>query len=831
MPFYVQGVSVEGIRGVNKKLSLNLSKGVNLLYGPNGVGKSSILQSIEWCITGNVSYLTASEFKREDAIVNLFNPKKKGEVSVILKDEDGRTIIITRRRRMAKSTTRGTSDLEVNIDGKVLTNEDAQNALTKILGITPEDFPKTAYLHQEAIRDIVTMDPEERSRTIDKLLGTIEIRDLSEALDVKRMILSAKKRLQSRIDTLERDKIQFVTRMKERLSLQRAALMSKGYKVSELIIENLTILTEDVIEDIISAADQLGAPKPAIGKLEPSTKVIGEILSQTDKIITELDRFRSNAYRTQEERRLRLESLKNQYNQAESELEEFRSYTPESLLSEKKGVDSQIIQFDSQIKGLRNILTGLTTSKAKLEASAKLISSYETRLKGIEQKYGDERKHLDLIQEKDQKQINLGKEIEKFATYDKLISLALQYIDEAKPKDCPVCSQSIDYASILKKLTREVKVHVSTEMNKLKSEQGGIRKEISEIKESLEEYRRVKNLLAGERTKLESITREIEGIVKEKIGPEFEIDSKINSINQQLLSIESQRSTLVTKSAELGQKYDIFMRRLRRLEEVQNNMQQETGSSLTGRELLNVIDKEIDKLREKAKFYESTAQIDAIIGRITKVKEIHGYLRDKEEVEQLEQELPQITKLVEDLKKKIDELTMLETSLESIRQAALQYERDVVVTTLESLKDSINRHYNSIKGHPYFSKLQLEIEREEPLIYSVKAIGENPAYSTYIPTRFSNAQMNAVALSLFLANNEKLAGNLPLLIFDDPSQNLDAIHRKAFANLLKNLAENRQIILATQDENLKDEVSSSIEKDMQLLSFLAWSTEGPEVAS
>lgn len=829
MVFYLQEISVEGIRGINKKLPLKLSKGVNLLFGPNGVGKSSILQSIEWCITGNVSYLTASEFKREDAIVNLFHPKKKGEVSVILKDEAGRTMIITRRRKMEKSTKRGTSDLEVNIDGKVLTNEDAQNTLTKILGITPEDFPKAAYLHQEAIRDIVTMDPEERSRTIDKLLGTIEIRDLSEALDVKRTILSAKKRLQTRIDTLERDKIQFVTRMKERLSSQKATLMSKGYKGSELSIENLTVLTEDIIEDIISTADQLGAPKPAIGKPEPSTKVIGEILGQMDKIVTELDRFRSSAYRAQEERRIRLENLKNQYNQAESELEEFRSYTPESILSEKKGVDSQIIQFDSQIKGLRNILTGLTTTKAKLEASNKLMSSYETRLKEIEQKYGDERKHLDLIQEKDQKQINLGKEIEKFATYDKLINLALQYIDEAKPKECPVCSQSIDHASVLEKLAKEVKVHASAEMNRLKNEQGRIRKEISEIKESLEEYRRVKNLLSGERTKLESITREIEGIIKEKIGPGFEIDGRINSINQQISSIESLRSTLVTKSMELGQKYDIFMRRLRRLEEVQSNMQRETGSSLTGSELLNMIENEINKLGEKAKFYESTAQIDAIIGRITKVKEIHGYLRDKEEVEQLEQELPQITKLVEDLKRRIDELTMLEASLESIRQIALQYEKDVVVTTLESLKDSINRYYNSIKGHPYFSKLQLEIEREEPLIYSVKAIGEDPTYSTYIPTRFSNAQMNIVALSLFLANNEKLAGNLPLLIFDDPSQNLDAIHRKAFANLLKNLTENRQIILATQDENLKDEVSGLIGKDMQLLSFSAWSTEGPKV--
>ena len=389
----------------------------------------------------------------------------------------------------------------------------------------------------------------------------------------------------------------------------------------------------------------------------------------------------------------------------------------------------------------------------------------------------------------------------------------------------------IDHTSVLEKLTREVKVHVTAKIDRLKIEQKEIEKKIEEIKKNLVEYRRVKNLFIDERTRLESITKEIEEITKEKIGAGFEIDSKINSINQQISGLEDQRSTLTIKSAELGQKYDTLMRRLKRLKETQLIIQQETKSSLTGKELLSVIEKEIDKSKEKAKFYESTEQIDAIISRVTKVKEMHGYLKDKEEVEQLERELPQVTKLVEDLKKRIDELTMLEASLETIRQLTLQYEREVVTTILEYLKDSINKYYNSVKGHPYFTKLQLEIEKEEPLIYSIKGIGEDQAHSTYIPTRFSNAQMNVVALSLFLANNEKLAGNLPLVIFDDPSQNLDEDHKKAFANLLKNLAENRQIILATQDESLKNDVSGLIGKDMQLLSFSAWSTEGPKVVS
>lgn len=84
MTYSIREVSIEGVRGVNKRLSLPLHDAVNLFYGPNGVGKSSILQSIEWCLTGKISYLTGPDFMREDAIVNLFHPKKKAEVSVAI---------------------------------------------------------------------------------------------------------------------------------------------------------------------------------------------------------------------------------------------------------------------------------------------------------------------------------------------------------------------------------------------------------------------------------------------------------------------------------------------------------------------------------------------------------------------------------------------------------------------------------------------------------------------------------------------------------------------------------------------------------------------------
>ncbi|MGH2638937.1 MAG: ATP-binding protein, partial [Rhabdochlamydiaceae bacterium] len=93
-----------GIRGINSNLHLVLSKEMTVLFGPNGSGKTSLLQAVEWCLTGQLPYLAGADFRKEDAIVNLFNDGKRAEVVLILKDGD-QAIEVIRTRKMGKTTT------------------------------------------------------------------------------------------------------------------------------------------------------------------------------------------------------------------------------------------------------------------------------------------------------------------------------------------------------------------------------------------------------------------------------------------------------------------------------------------------------------------------------------------------------------------------------------------------------------------------------------------------------------------------------------------------------------------------------------------------------
>jgi len=131
-------------------------------------------------------------------------------------------------------------------------------------------------------------------------------------------------------------------------------------------------------------------------------------------------------------------------------------------------------------------------------------------------------------------------------------------------------------------------------------------------------------------------------------------------------------------------------------------------------------------------------------------------------------------------------------------------------------------------GHPVFHEISISIERREPLIYSIRAEGNEG--STYIPTRFSTAQMNCVAIALFLANNQKLAANFGTILMDDPTQSMDRVHKAALAKLISKLSSEKQVVVATQDTEFRDLLVVEC-KGVKEYTFGEWSADGPVISA
>lgn len=63
-------IDIKGLRGVKESLSLELNGNSVVLYGDNGMGKSSISDAIEWFYTNKVAHLSGNEIDLKDALRN-----------------------------------------------------------------------------------------------------------------------------------------------------------------------------------------------------------------------------------------------------------------------------------------------------------------------------------------------------------------------------------------------------------------------------------------------------------------------------------------------------------------------------------------------------------------------------------------------------------------------------------------------------------------------------------------------------------------------------------------------------------------------------------------
>jgi DNA repair exonuclease SbcCD ATPase subunit len=172
---YLKHLSIAGFRGIGPRLDLPLTQRT-IFYGSNGSGKTSILQSIAWALYGKLPTFSGGVYSREDALVNDFFDEEKADVILTLSDNK----TITRRRIKQDSTSKGTKPALLSFQ-----TQDPEDAIEKLLGLSPEEFFTAVFLHQETIRDFLTTTPEKRSTTIDRMIGTSLLRALIKQVDPK----------------------------------------------------------------------------------------------------------------------------------------------------------------------------------------------------------------------------------------------------------------------------------------------------------------------------------------------------------------------------------------------------------------------------------------------------------------------------------------------------------------------------------------------------------------------------------------------------------------------------------------------------------------------
>ncbi len=283
----LNSAKIQGFRGINEPREVEFGPNITILCGQNGQGKTSILQSIEWAITGELPEFHS--ITKEDAIVNSYTQRSNAVVSLMLNDsKDNLGIKRVRKKSTSSRKTKTNTSVELEKNGQSIPNPEL--ALQNFVGIS-NDNSKNYYIKQDSIRAIINEKPEEQSRGIEQVLGTAEIRQFIDALNKKTSFTKIKKQLGDVINSLESASSDQESNFMEEAEEKKEQLLKSNFTKSELTIEDVQKKTEQYTSQLKKVSEKItdDVPEFSIGV---SLDELEEFLIDLKQMISDVDKQR-----------------------------------------------------------------------------------------------------------------------------------------------------------------------------------------------------------------------------------------------------------------------------------------------------------------------------------------------------------------------------------------------------------------------------------------------------------------------------------------------------------------------------------------------------------
>jgi exonuclease SbcC len=265
----------------HKSTELDLGYGINVVIGPNGSGKTSVLDAISFALFNDYS----SRGKKE----NLINSKASKCRTAVEFTEGGIKYAVEWSMERNKSARGGLYRLQ---DGnRAMLAQGGGNAIVpeveKILGIDKSMFVQSIYVRQGEIEDLVTAKPADRKALVSKLLG---VEDLQRAWENIRLVIDEYEGSSDRLDgelaqksPIEADKKKYIAASLESEKSLRS--MKKALQEVEKRIDALQTLL-DQLKESKKTFDRLDKEKSIVEKaIDNDRKRLTEAETELDKVL------------------------------------------------------------------------------------------------------------------------------------------------------------------------------------------------------------------------------------------------------------------------------------------------------------------------------------------------------------------------------------------------------------------------------------------------------------------------------------------------------------------------------------------------------------------
>ena len=773
-----KNLEITGFKSFSEKTTILIEKGLTGIVGPNGCGKSNIVEALRWCM-GENSAKSMRGSGMEDVIFSgtANRPSKNiSEVVLLLDNQEKNGAIqykefdeISVKRKIEKD-----KGSKYYINDKEVRARDVQTLFADLS--TGAHSP--SLISQGKIGQLVTAKPIERKSILEEAAGISGIHARRQEAETR---LNAAENNLKRADELKRQQEKQLDNLKKQAEeATRYKEISSQIKKIEAGLYYLKI--KDIEKDKKQISEKLSELEDEISAINIDYNHNNTLLEEENKKLAPLrDKKMESAATLQklnldmtnlieEEKRVKSlqEKLEKSIKTVESDLEREKSISLDADLNEKRISKEKEGLLDTENK----LLEVESNSSKELQVSKRDLNALQNQ--------------LDLILKQIEEDIDKDKKLSK-DTFKKLkelvnkITLSQEIYAEKYGKNKSIESDAIKRKERIKNIDvelenwRNLKINSEKMISELNDRSRKIKLEINENKKNPE---RIATSKGQNLQNLENIKKRNEEIENELV----EAEKKFSEINANLRDIQLKLTELKENKARNEAAIEGMENRKKDLLfSVRNELNINDELSILPQSDLNNIEIENFPTIE-----EQTEKIE----KIKKQRESFGSvnLRADEETKKYETE---IKKMEDDRSDLYSAIVKLKTSIEELNQKGRERLLDAYT--------KVNRKFNEVYTKLFnggTAKIEL-VDSDDPLEAGLEMFVSPPGKRLQSITLLSGGEQALTALSLVFA--VFLVNPSPICVLDEVDAPLDDANVTRFCGLLDDLTKitNTKFIIIT----------------------------------
>ena len=771
-------LDITGFKSFSEKTTFLIEDGLTGIVGPNGCGKSNIVESLRWCM-GENSAKSMRGSGMEDVIFSGTSnrPSKNiSEVALLLENQnkDGPSQYnefdeISVRRKIEKD-----KGSKYYINDKEVRARDVQTLFADLS--TGAHSP--SLISQGRIGQLVTAKPIERKSILEEAAGISGIHARRHEAETR---LNAAENNLKRADELKKQQQKQLDNLKKQAEeATKYKEISKEIKKIEagmyyLKIKEIEKDKKDILEKLGEYEDEISAVNIDLNHNntlldEENTKLtpLRDKKMESAASLQKLNLDMSNLIEEEARVKSLQEKLEKSIKTVESDLEREKSISLDADLNEKR-----ISREKEELLKTENKLLEVETSSSK-------------ELKNSKEKLDNLQNELNLLLDGIEKDIDQDKKLTK-ETFRKLkklvknITSSQEEYAEKFSKDKSIQSDSIKRKERIKNIDIELENwrNLRSNSEKMTSELAERKNKLhAEINENQKNPERIATSKGQNLQNLENTKKRNEEIEKELIDSE----KKYNSINQNIKEIQLKLSGLKENKARNEATIEgIENRKKDLLYSVKNELKIENEESILSQSDLNEITPEnLPTIEDQLQKVEKVKKQRESLGSVN--------LRADEETKKYETE---IKKMEDDRADLYSAIVKLKTSIEELNQKGRE-------RLLEAFT-KVNRKFNEVYTKLFnggTAKIEL-VDSEDPLEAGLEMFVSPPGKRLQSITLLSGGEQALTALSLIFA--VFLVNPSPICVLDEVDAPLDDANVTRFCGLLDELTKitNTKFIIIT----------------------------------